>query len=159
MTMAYVAVAVSVVGMGISAYGQYEKGQSDKAAMEYNAEMDERAAHDLLEKGAHDAARLKEQTRKLISAQTAAGGASGFDTSVGTPLDLSVEAAGFGELDALTTINNAQRQGSGMKAQATLDRYQGKMSAQAGTLNAAGTVFQGAGNAYYGYKKGVLAGK
>ena len=158
MTMAYVGIAViSLVGTGISAYGMYEQGQSAKKAGEYNAEMNQRAADDALQRGSIDAARVKENTRKLISSQIAASGASGFDSSTGTPLDLSVEAKGYGELDALTTINNAQRQASGLEAQATLDRFQGSASARAGTMGAAGTLISGSASSYYGYKKGMLA--
>lgn len=157
MTMAYIAVAVAVIGAGVSAYGSYEQGQSAKKAAEYNAEMNQRAADDALQRGSIEAARVKENTRKLISSQIAASGASGFDSSTGTSLDLSVEAKGYGELDALTTINNAQRQASGMDAQATLDRFQGSASARAGTISAAGTLISAAGSSYYGYKKGMLA--
>lgn len=157
MTMGYIAVAVSVIGAGVSAYGQYEQGQSAKKAGEYNAEMSKRAADDALQRGSIDAAKIKDNTRKLISTQIANSGASGFDSSTGTPLDLSVEAKGYGELDALTTINNAQRQASGLNAQATLDRYQGNASARAGTIGAAGTLISGAASSYYGYKKGQLA--
>lgn len=157
MTMAYIAVAVSVIGAGVSAYGQYEQGQSAKKAANYNAEMDKRAADDALQRGSIEAAKVKENTRKLISTQIANSGASGFDSSTGTALDLSVEAKGYGELDALTTINNAQRQASGLEAQADLDRYQGRASARAGTIGAAGTLISGASSSYYGFKKGQLA--
>lgn len=157
MTMAYVAVAVSVIGIGVSAAGQYQQGQSQKKAAEYNAEMDKRAADDALQRGSIDAAKIKENTRKLISTQIANSGASGFDSSTGTPLDLSVEAKGYGELDALTTINNAQRVASGQMAQSELDRFQGKAAARAGTMGAAGTLISGAASSYYGFKKGMLA--
>lgn len=159
--MTWAAVAISIIGAGVSAYGQYEQGQSQKKAANYNAEMDRRAADDALQRGAIDAARIKENTRKLISTQIANSGASGFDSSTGTALDLSVEAKGYGELDALTTINNAQRQASGLEAQSVLDRYQGKASGRAGTMGAAGTLISGAGSAassYYGIKKGALSG-
>ena len=157
MSLAYTSLAVAVLGIGVSAYSSYEQGQSAKDAADYNAAMSDRAALESLQKGAIEAAHVKERTRKLIASQVAASGAAGFDSTSGTPLDLSVEAAGFGELDALTTINNAQRGASAGFAQGQLDRYQGKMSSQAGSLNAAGTVLQGSGNAYYGFKKGQLA--
>jgi hypothetical protein len=122
--------------------------------------MQERAATDALQRGSIEAAQVKERTRKLISTQIANSGAAGFDTSTGTPLDLAVEAKGYGELDALTTINNAQRVAAGGKAQAQLDRYQGRAASTAGTIGAAGTLISGASNAatsYYGLKKGQLA--
>jgi hypothetical protein len=157
MTMAYVSIAVTVIGASVSAYGQYESGQSQKKAAEYNATMQNRAADDAMQRGAIDAAAVKERTRKLISTQIANSGAAGFDSGTGTALDLSTEAAGFGELDALKTINNSQRVASGQQAQANLDLFQGSSAARTGTLNAAGTLFSGAGNAgrsYYSVKTG-----
>lgn len=158
MSWAMTAVAVvSVVAAGVSAYGQYEAGESAKEAADYNAKMQERAAADALQRGSIEAAQNKERTRKLIATQIANSGASGFDTSTGTPLDLAVEAKGYGELDALTTINNAQRVAAGGKSQADLDRFQGRAASNAGTIGAAGTLISGAANSYYGYKKGQLA--
>ncbi len=159
MTMAYVAVAVAVIGAGVSAYGQYSAGESQKEAADYNAKMQDRAAQDALQRGSIESAQIKDRTRKLISMQIANSGASGFDSSTGTALDLSVEAKGYGELDALTTINNAQRVASGQKAQAELDRFQGSAAQRAGTIGAAGTLISGASSAYYGYQKGMLANK
>ena len=156
----WVSVAVAVVGLigaGVSAYGSYAAGENAEEAADYNAKRQERAAADALQRGSVDAAQIKERTRKLIATQIANSGASGFDTSTGTPLDLSVEAKGYGELDALTTINNAQRVGAGGKAQAELDRFQGRAASSAGTIGAAGTLISGASNGYYGYKKGMLA--
>lgn len=152
--MSWVAVAIgvtSLVASGISAYGQYESGQTQKKAMEYNAEMDNRAANDALQRGAIDAAAVKERTRKLISSQIAASGAAGFDSTTGTALDLSTEAAGYGELDALKTMRNAQLTASGMQAQANLDLYQGNAAARSGTLSAAGTMLSGTASAAGGY--------
>lgn len=157
MTMGYVAVAISVIGAAVSAASQYQAGQSQKEAANYNARMQERAANDALNRGAIEASQVKDKTRRLISAQIAASGAAGFDSSTGTNLDLSTEAAGFGELDALKTINNSQRQAAGMSAQANLDRFQGAAASRAGTMNAAGTLLSGAGSAYYGFKKGQLS--
>lgn len=160
MTWAFSAVAViSLVGAGISAYGQYSAGESQKEAADYNAKMQDRAAQDALQRGSIEAAQVKDRTRKLIATQIANSGASGFDSSTGTPLDLSVEAKGYGELDALTTINNAQRVASGQKAQAELDRFQGSAASRAGMIGAAGTLISGSSSAYYGYKKGQLANK
>jgi hypothetical protein len=148
--IAIAGIATSLIGSGVSAYASYESGQSQKKAAEYNSEMQQRAANDALQRGAQEGADAKQHARQVISRQIAASGAAGFDSSTGTALDLSTEAAGFGELDALKSINNAQRQASGLNAQAGLTNYQGKMAGQGGLLTAGGTLFSGAGSAFYG---------
>jgi hypothetical protein len=147
------ATVVSAIGTGISAYSSYASGQTTKKAAEYTAEMDRRASQDALQLGAAEGADAKQRARQIIARQNAATGAAGFDSSTGTPLDLATEAAGFGELDALKSINNAQRRASGLNAQANLTTYQGRMAAQGGLLTAGGTLFSGAAsamNSFYG---------
>jgi len=90
MTMAYVSAAIAIIGVGVSAYSSYAAGENAEEAADYNAKMQERAAADALQRGSVDAAQIKERTRKLIATQIANSGASGFDSSTGTPLDLSV---------------------------------------------------------------------
>ena len=152
MSMAYVAVAISVVGTAISATGTYEAGQSQKAAADYNAKVQNNAAKDALQRGADSAEQNTEKTRRLLATQNATMGANGLVTSTGTPLDILTNTAGLGELDSLRLLNNAQRDASGLTTQANLTQFQGNQAADAGTLGAAATVLGGASKAYYGDK-------
>lgn len=155
---------ISLIGVGVSATAQVSAADAANDAAKYNAEMQKRAANDALTRGAADAAAVKERSRRMIASQVAAQSAEGFDSSTGTALELSTETAGFGELDALKTINNAQRKASGMNAQADLDLFQGRSAQSAGYLNATGTVFSGIGStagSFFGSAggKSLLAGK
>jgi hypothetical protein len=146
--MAVAAVASAAIG----GYAAYQSGQSQKKAMKYNADMQELQALDASQRGAAEAATKRDRARKISGSQAANMAASGVRIDSGTPLALLTETAGLGDLDALTSLNNAQREGWGYKGQATLDRYQGKAAGRAGVLNSAGTLLGGASKAYYGYQ-------
>lgn len=152
-TLSMVALAATAIGTGVSTYSAYQSGRTAKKAGEYNAEMGRRNAEDALQRGAVEAAERTDRARKAASSQAEGMAMSGVDISTGTPLDLLVETAGIGKLDAMRTMNNATREAWGYKAQADLDDFQGKAAGRAGILNAGSTFLTGASNAYYGYRK------
>lgn len=168
-TLSSVAAWGSIAAAGISAYGMYQQGQSQKALGEYNAKVSEnnaivqqQAAEDARRRGdiAEDAQRR--QTRQMLAAQRAAIGAQG-----GVLTDQSTEAiladtAQFGELDALTVRNNAAREAWGLEvganntlAQAEASRFQGQAASRAASLSAVGTLIGGVSNAYTGYRSNL----
>ena len=152
-TIATIAAVAATVGAGVSAYSQYEAGQTQKKAGEYNAEIGRQKAQDTLQRGAIDAANKRTQARKVAAAQAEGAAMSGVALDSGTPLALLTETAGLGELDAMRIRNNAFREAYGYKAQSELDIYQGKAAGRAGTLNAGGTFLSGAASgasSYYG---------
>jgi hypothetical protein len=149
---ATIMLAITAASAAASGYAQYESGQSQKKAANYNAKMADMQAQDTLQRGADAGAERKQQARKMISTQTERMSGMGVSVNTGTPLGLLTETAGLGELDALTVQNNARREAWGLKSGAKLDLYQGKMAARGGALNAAGTLLGGASSAYYGYK-------
>jgi hypothetical protein len=157
-TVAIAAMVSAAASAGVSAYSANEQGKNAKRTGEFNAEMQRRTADDALQRGAIDAADKRQQTRQLIARQHAAQAASGLDTTSGTPLQIMTESAGMGELDALRTLNNAQRQASGLNASADLEIYKGNAAQSAGRFNAAGSILTGASSAaqigYYGMKPG-----
>lgn len=146
------ALVTAFAGAGISGYSAYESGQSQKKAGEYNAKMGELKAQDALQRGADEAGEIRARARRVASGQAEAGAMSNVDISSGTPLALLTETAGLGELDALRTINNAEREAWGQKAQSELDLFQGNAAGRAGKLNAGGTFLTSAANTYFGAK-------
>ena len=128
----------------VNAYSSYQSGQSEKQAADYNAKMMEQSAQDTIQRGADSAAEHRQKVKKMISSQVVGYAASGVDPNTGTPLDVGVETAGMGELDALRIVNNAQREAWGLNTQASLVRYRGKMAGRAGTMNAVGSILGGA---------------
>jgi hypothetical protein len=151
-TLAAWGAIASIAGAGVGAYSAYQSGQSAKGTAEYNEEMAKRSADDALQRGASEAAEKRDRARRIISAQNAAGAANGIELNSGTQLKLNEEAAGFGELDALRTINNAQRQASGFSAESELEKYRGTTGARAGYMNAGSSLLTGAASTYSTYK-------
>jgi hypothetical protein len=150
--VAWASVAASIAGAGAGVYSSIQAGNDKKKAEEYNAEMDQRQAKDALQRGAIEGAAKKDRARKIASAQAEGAAISGVSASSGTALALLTETAGLGELDALRSSNNAQREAWGLRAQSTLDEFEGKAAQRTGYLNGAGTFLSSAGNAYSSYK-------
>ena len=156
----------SLAAGGLSAYSSIQAGRSAKEAGNYNAAVaenqakaEEWAGRDAAVRGADRAAQRREDARRVAGAQVAGFGASGVDVTTGSPLDLLTETAGFGELDALTEINNARREAYGhtvaagnQRAKAALDRFQGSAARRTGYLNAGGTILGSVGQMYYNAK-------
>ena len=151
--LAVAAIAMSVVGAGVSAYGAVKQGQDAKAAADYNADAQRKTAISVENQGAQQAADKRQQMRRVEASQIAAGAANGLRTDTGTALNLAGETAAFGELDALRITNNAARSAWGYQTQASLDEWQGKQAQTAGYLKGAGSLLSGASNAYFGAKK------
>jgi hypothetical protein len=159
-TLAVVSAAASVLGTGVSAYGQIQAGQAAKAAGDYNAAVArnnqivaERQAQDALARGEVAETEQRRKVRMLASSQRAALGASGVQLDAGTPLDLLGDTAAMGELDALTIRNNAEREAYGYRvqgvnfgAEAGLQTMRGNNAMSGALMSAGGTVLSGAGN-------------
>lgn len=146
------AATASTIGAGVSMYSSVKSGEAQKDAADYNAEMSRMKAQDSLQRGAIEAAAKQDRARKIAGSQREGAAMSGVAVDSGTPLDLLVETAGLGELDARRTMNNAHREAWGLGAQADLDEFQGKTARTGGYLNAAGTFLSSAASSYYGYR-------
>lgn len=150
--MGITAAVVGIIAAGVSAYGSYESGQSQKEAAEYNAEVQRNAAKAEIQSGNIKAQEMRDKARKIAGTQAATFGAAGLDTTSGTASDILSETRMFGELDALRAINNAESAAYGLKAQSELDLFQGRAAARGGMLTAGGTLLAGATRAYTDYK-------
>lgn len=152
-TIAFVAMAATAAGAGVSAYSTYEQGQSQKALNDYNAKLSDQNAQVAQRDAAIQANFTRHENQRIMAKQRAAFAANGVATDTGSPLLTQVAQAGYLEMGALET----ERQG-GIKAgqyqqQAVLDRMAGKAARRAGNLGATATLLQGAGKAasqYYG---------
>ncbi|MDW5511744.1 hypothetical protein [Serratia proteamaculans] len=146
-----VAVGALVVG-AISAYGQQQQGKNAKKVANANADAQEIAAKDAINTGNAQADQQRQQTRQLQGQQAAAFGAAGTDMTSGSALDIFGNTAQGGQLDSLTTINNAERQGAGLNFQAGVSRAQGQMDRSAANLGATTTILNSALTAYGSYQ-------
>jgi hypothetical protein len=137
------ALALGVIGTGMKAFGEFQSGQSQQQAAEFNATMAEAGAGDALNRGEEQAVRIRGQTDRLIGQQRAAYGAAGVDLSQGSPLDVMVGSRRVSEEDIRTTRMNATREAWGLKSQAQEFRKQGAGAANAGLFGALGTGIAG----------------
>ena len=138
----------SLIAAGISAYASISAAQTQAKATKYNAKIQKQAADDAVMQGNIRAQEIRERARKVAGTQAAGLAASGLDTTVGTPAAMLNETALYGELDALRTINNGQRQAWGLESQADIELWQGRNAKRAGYYQAAGSLLSGATKAY-----------
>ncbi|OSC48391.1 hypothetical protein B4U20_20760 [Klebsiella pneumoniae] len=133
------ALAVTAVAGGLSAYSQIQTGPN-AALANANADAQEQAARDTINTANDQAYQQRQQARRVAGQQTNALAANGADLTSGNALDLTTETMQQGTLDALTTINNGQRQAAGLQFQADTSRAQGKIDKQSGMLGAGSTL-------------------
>lgn len=134
------ALAVSAVSGGLSAYSQIQTGRANAALANANADAQEQAARDTINTANDQAYQQRQQARRVAGQQTVALATGGADLTSGNALDLTTETMQQGTLDALTTINNGQRQAAGLQFQADTSRAQGKIDKQSGMLGAGSTL-------------------
>jgi len=165
---------ITLVGMGISAYGQWKAGQAAKQAGEHaqeasnsqadltdtNADLSTAQATDAVQRGAEEESRYRTQVRGAIGTERAGIAAGNIDVSYGSAVDVQADAAYLGELDALTIRTNAAREAWGfnvqsadLHARAAIQRKEGQNAAEAGVQNQqaarlamAGTLIGGTGS-------------
>lgn len=90
-------------------------GEYNAQVAETNSELQTRAATDVIRRGANDAAVIRENARRTSATGRAVQGSTGLLVDTGTFGDLIDENIQFGELNARTTINNAEREAFGFK--------------------------------------------
>ncbi|WP_260679812.1 hypothetical protein [Serratia liquefaciens] len=146
-----VAVGALVVG-AISAYGQQQQGKNAQKVANSNADAQEIAAKDAINTGNANADQQRQQTRQLQGQQAAAFGAAGTDMTSGSALNIFGNTAQGGQLDSLTTINNAERQGAGLNFQAGVSRAQGQIDRNKANLGATTTILNSSLKAYGAYQ-------
>ena len=151
----------------IGGVGQLQAAGAAAASAKYNAsvadmnaKLADRAAKDALERGGIEEQKQRAKTAQILGQQQAGMAANGLDLTFGSPLDLLVDTAVMGELDALTIRTNAYReerdirqQGANYRGQAGMYRAEASSAKTAGWLNAGGTVLGGGAQAYGNYQK------
>lgn len=160
--------AVGLAGAAVSAYGAYQQGQSQKAQMNYEAQVQQQNALVAQQNQRWAAAQgaSEAQQQSLESAQRqgqirAAMGANDVDVNSGSALGVTLSQKMFGQLSSMNVESQAARTGyaygvqkMGYQAQGALDTFQGQQAAKAGTIGAVGSLLSGAssvGSKYAGY--------
>lgn len=160
--MCDIGTALMIGGGILSGAGQIASANAEAKAAKYNAEVQrqnamlaDRQAKNVLESGMREEQKQKALTQQLMAKQQAAQAANGVDVTFGTPLDLMVDTAKMGAIDALTIRTNAYRnyddtrnQAVSYRNQAALYDMQARNSRTAGVLGAFGSMASSFGSAY-----------
>lgn len=125
------------------AYGKYSRGKAESTLSKANAYIASLGAKGARKRGKQKEAVSRQRTGKLIGKQRAAIGAQGVRMDVGSALDVQLEAADIGELDAMTIKNEALREAYGYEAEARGARARGKAARSAGKFGAIDTLLTG----------------
>lgn len=136
----------------LSAYNQYQTGKYSAAVAEQNADVAEAQAQDSINRGNAQAEQVRRQNRQAAGTQAAIMGATGADLSTGGALDVFGDTAQFGTLDALTTVNNAQREAYGYQVQSANYNAQAASARKQGNMGAATTLLTTPLQAYGAYQ-------
>lgn len=132
--------AITAIAAAASAASAVKQGNDAKKMANANADAQEQAGRDAINAGNAQAEQQRQQGRQVAGRQAAAFGANGTDLTSGSALNTFGDTASGTELDALTTINNAQRQAAGLDFQASASRAQGQIDQNAGRTSAATTI-------------------
>ncbi len=150
----------------MQAYSQYQKGQAEGKAAEYNAQQEDYNAQ--LAKGrAADALTRGDKAANQIGIETGRTIGEGHAGFAAGNVDLSSQSAKYWELDAVsagaqdqaTARYNATQEANGFQAQAynaqatsRLARFQGRDAVNAGFLNAGSSLLAGASETAYRFR-------
>lgn len=157
-----IAIASTVIGTAVSAYGAIETGMQNQQLANYRAQVASNNSIIANQNATYatDAGNAKAQqqemaTRQLLGQQEAAQASSGLDVNSGSAVDVRKSTAALGTISAINIRDNAAREAYGFKqqgqdytAESQLDKYQGKNAMTAGVLNAVGSLVGGAGKLF-----------
>lgn len=171
-TLAAVSIGTSLVGAGVSAYGNFQKGQSQQAAYNYQAQVAannkiiaDRNAQYALERGETEAQIAGMKAQQQMGKITAAQAASGLDINSGSPLAVregQTKTDSFNEMvirsDAAKQAYGYEVEGINQQAQQQMSISAGKQAATAGDISAFSSIVGGASSVSDKWMKFKTAG-
>ncbi|MEB7922397.1 hypothetical protein NGJ69_01490 [Atlantibacter hermannii] len=150
--VAFVAASIAISAM--QAYNQHQQGKYAKAVANQNADIAEAQAEDAVNRGNIAADQRRREMRQRQGTQAATMGATGSDLGSGNALDIFSDTAQFGTLDALTTVNNAQREAYGYQVQGMNATAQGNAAQSQARAAVTQTILTAPLKAYGAYQMG-----
>lgn len=147
-------VAASLAMSAMQAYNQHQQGKYAKAVADQNADIAENQAQDAVNRGNIEADQRRREMRQRAGTQAATMGATGAELSTGNALDIFGDTAQFGTLDALTTVNNAQREAYGYQVQSSNFQSQANATRSANSSALTQTLLTTPLKAYGAYQMG-----
>jgi len=117
--------AIAIIGAGVSILGQQQGASAQQQQLDYqedilinNRDIAEKLALDAVERGAVKEKGFRKSIEGFKGKQRAELAASGVVVDQDLALDLLLDTAEIGEVDALNIRNNAAREAFGYRAQA-----------------------------------------
>jgi hypothetical protein len=166
----WVAAAAAVAGAVISAVGTVASAQAQANQASYQAQVArnnqiiaDRNAADALKRYAIEEDKVRQRTASIMGSQRAKLAGQGAALDEGSPLDIQMDTAGLGELDALTVRSVGEREAYGFKVQgmnyaAQSKLYEMNTNMLPAYLAAGGSILGGAGRAFMGMGGGGSTG-
>lgn len=162
--------AIGAVGAVMSGVSSYQQSQAAAKAAEYQASIDTQNAAiaqgnavNERQSGIDNARKLRMQMAQNIASQKTAMAANGLDINSGSAFDLLDTTKYFGEMDALTTINNSnikanayEAQGMNFLEQAGVSKMTADNYKRSSLLSGLGTTTTGLGqvnSSWYNFNK------
>jgi hypothetical protein len=156
--MAGAAIAATVIGAGVTAYGQIQQGKTANMLAQRNAQIMNRNAT-IAQQNAEFNAKLKERedSRKRKN-QQAGLQASGVEIYEGSNLIAFANQEWTDEINAELIRRGGQNEAANLQMQAGVTIAEGKAAQTAGYTSAGGSLLTGLGSAGMDYRVGKKAG-
>ena len=149
--MAGAAIAATVIGAGVTAYGQIQQGKTANALAQRNAQIMNRNAT-IAQQNAEFNAKLKErEDRRKRAGQEAGLQASGIEIYDGTNLIAFADQEWTDEINAELIRRGGQNEAANLQMQAGVTIAEGQAAKSAGYTSAGGSLLTGMGSAGMDY--------
>lgn len=155
--MMAVTAVISAVGTAASAQASASQAAYQAQVARNNQIIANRNADDALKRAAVEEDKTRTRTASIMGQQRARLAGQGTALDEGSPLDIQMDTAGLGELDALTMRNAGEREAYGFRtqamnygAQAGLHESSSRASMLGAYLKAGGSILGAAGSAFGG---------
>lgn len=145
--LAVAAIASSLAGAGVSAYGAIAQGQASADAAKYNAAVAANNETAATQQAQFDAQQIRDKNKRELASQRAAFGANGIDPDSGTAIDVRSDSAQQGEMQALMAIYTGKTSATAYNASGRLDRMSAANATAAGGIAAGGSLLGGVSSA------------
>ena len=140
-------IGTALVSGGVSAYGQYQAGKSQKAMSKYNAQIARQQAKAEAQSLSAKGKALARDQRELRGQQAMAVGATG-GMIAGTDLLALADQASQMSLDQLELKRQQDIALAGGKSQAAMSLYEGRMAKYTSKFGATSSLLGSASDAY-----------
>lgn len=137
--------ALQALGLVASVGGSLAGAKASENVSNYNVKVAENNATAERQRAAYDAGLQRDQVRRVVGAQRAAGAASGLDITSGTPVAVLGDTAKQGELDVLARLYSGESAATAYQNDARRMKAEGRAQKQAGFINAGTSLLSGFG--------------